>query len=82
MRLTYYANTFVFKKKFVTATAKEFLTPLSEIKKEWGGLGIFGLNCVIEETIINHTKRKISSKYEFYLNKNAKYRVFLRITLV
>jgi len=37
----YNANTFVFKKKLVTATAKEFLTPLSGIKKEGGGLGIF-----------------------------------------
>jgi len=41
MRLTHYANTFVFEKKFVTATAKEFLTPLSGMKKEGGGLGIF-----------------------------------------
>jgi len=41
----------------MTATEKEFLISLSGLKKEGGGLEIFRLNCVIEETIINHTKK-------------------------
>jgi len=67
----------------VTVTAKEFFTPLSGLKNEEGGLWIFWLIYVIEEAIINHTKKKISSKNELYakiFTKTQNSKGFWRIT--